>query len=121
MTLIHSRSFACAVMALSLAGCDTAETAQVPEERMPQATAPALVAAAPHQAQQAAAPAQPPPLTREQRRVKLLIEQVESAYARGEADYRKGQLRDAKVQFDLAVDLMLMSGIDIKGNSELHD
>ncbi len=121
MTLIHSRSFACAVLALSLAGCDTSETVQVPEERMPQATAPALAASAQPQAPQAAAPSQPPPLTVEQRRVRLLIEQVESAYSRGEADYRKGQLPEAKAEFDRAVDLMLTSGIDIKGDSELQE
>jgi membrane-bound lytic murein transglycosylase D len=62
-----------------------------------------------------------PPPTREEQRVSLLIQQVEQAYALGEADYRKGNLADAKVEFDQAVDLMLSSGIDIKGDSKLQD
>ncbi len=36
---------------------------------------------------------------------------------RGDADYRKGMLAEAKVEFDRAVDLMLSSGIDIKSQS----
>ena len=51
----------------------------------------------------------------------MLIQQVETAYARGDADYRKGMLPEAKVEFDRAIDLMLTSGIDIKGNSQLQD
>ncbi|MGC1461918.1 MAG: transglycosylase SLT domain-containing protein, partial [Terracidiphilus sp.] len=51
----------------------------------------------------------------------MLIDQVEAAYARGEADYRKGMLPEAKVEFDRAVDLMLSSGIDIKDNSQLQE
>ena len=50
-----------------------------------------------------------------------MIQQVEQAYAFGEADYRKGNLPEAKVEFDRAVDLMLTSGIDIKGNSRLQE
>ena len=53
--------------------------------------------------------------------MRVLIEQVETAYARGDADYRKGLLPEAKVEFDRAVDLMLLSGIDIKSNSQLQD
>ncbi len=51
----------------------------------------------------------------------MLITQVEAAYARGSADYQKGSLPEAKTEFDRAVDLMLSSGIDIKGNAELQD
>ena len=50
-----------------------------------------------------------------------LIEQVEAAYARGDADYRKGMLPEAKAEFDRAVDLMLSSGIDIRGNAQLQE
>jgi membrane-bound lytic murein transglycosylase D len=46
---------------------------------------------------------------------------VEKSYAAGNADYRKGMLPEAKVQFDHAVDLMLTSGIDIKSNPALQD
>ncbi len=51
----------------------------------------------------------------------MLIQQVETAYARGDADYRKGMLPEAKVEFDRAIDLMLTSGIDIKSNAQLQD
>ncbi|MGB0064660.1 MAG: LysM peptidoglycan-binding domain-containing protein [Terracidiphilus sp.] len=50
-----------------------------------------------------------------------IIVQVEAAYAAGDADYRKGELAEAKVQFDRAVDLMLSSGLDIKAIPELED
>ena len=58
---------------------------------------------------------------RRSRRLPLLIQQVEQAYASGEANYRRGNLVEAKAEFDRAVDLMLTSGIDIKGNSRLQD
>ena len=53
--------------------------------------------------------------------MRLLIQQVEQAYAYGEAAYRKGNLAEAKVEFDRAVDLMLSSGIDIKADAQLQD
>ena len=53
--------------------------------------------------------------------MRLLIQQVEDAYSQGHAAYRKGKLADAKVQFDRAVDLMLLSGIDIKADPQLQD
>ena len=56
-----------------------------------------------------------------QRRIDELIAQVDKAYAAGDADYRKGQLPQAKIQFDRAVDLMLTSGIDIKSHPRLQD
>jgi membrane-bound lytic murein transglycosylase D len=67
------------------------------------------------------APAAPRPSPVEQQRVQALIQQVEAAYARGDADYRKGNLPDAKTEFDHAVDLMLSSGIDIRANQQLSD
>jgi membrane-bound lytic murein transglycosylase D len=57
----------------------------------------------------------------EQQRVRLLIQQVEQAYALGDADYRKGMLPEAKAEFDRAVDLMLLSGIDIRADAQLQD
>jgi membrane-bound lytic murein transglycosylase D len=53
--------------------------------------------------------------------VRQLIVQVEAAYAAGDADYQKGMLAEAKVQFDRAVDLMLASGLDIKADPQLED
>ncbi len=100
---------------LILAGCDPSQPAGAPASEPPQATAPALPP------QQAPAPSLPPPLTLEQKRIRLLIQEVEDAYAKGEAAYRKGKLPDAKAEFDRAVDLMLLSGIDIKSDAELQD
>ncbi len=53
--------------------------------------------------------------------MRQLIDQVEKAYAQGDADYRKGRLPEAKSAFDHAVDLMLTSGIDIKSNPTLQE
>ena len=53
--------------------------------------------------------------------MKQLTAQVEAAYSAGDADYHKGQLAEAKIQFDRAVDLMLSSGIDIKADPQLED
>jgi len=73
------------------------------------------------QPQQAQSPVPPPQLTAMQQRVRVLIEQVETAYANGEQDYRKGMLPEAKIEFDRAVDLMLSSGIDIRSNEQLQE
>jgi membrane-bound lytic murein transglycosylase D len=105
-------------LALSLAGCTPTETAGAPATQPKQATAPALLAIAPVQA---TAPAAPPPPTAEEQRVRAIISQVEAAYARGNADYQKGMLAEAKVEFDRAVDLMLASGIDIRATPQLQD
>jgi len=105
------------LLTLSLSGCVPTQPAAGSQDRQPQATAPALPAPAP---QAAPAPAPPPP-TKEQQHVNVLIGQVEAAYARGDADYRKGMLSEAKAEFDLAVDLMLSSGIDIRGNAQLQE
>jgi membrane-bound lytic murein transglycosylase D len=113
------RLFGCAALALSLAGCAPTAPKGASAGARPQATAPALLlAAAP--APPAPAPAPPAP-TVEQQRVRLLIKQVEESYARGEADYHKGRLPEAKQEFDRAVDLMLVSGIDIKNDAELQE
>jgi membrane-bound lytic murein transglycosylase D len=117
INLKRYRLLGCGLLALCLAGCVPSDPTGTPEGAKPQATAPSLPAPAP----QAARPATPPQLTAQQRRVKILIQQVDDAYAKGDADYRKGQLPEAKIEFDRAVDLMLLSGIDIKSDSQLQD
>lgn len=111
-------SLSCAVLALSLAGCDPSKPAASSQDASQQATAPALAAQGP--AQQVA-PALPAQLTQEQKRAQAIIVQVESAYSKGEADYRRGRLPEAKTEFDRAVDLMLSSGIDIKSDARLQE
>jgi membrane-bound lytic murein transglycosylase D len=107
----------CALV-LSLAGCVPTQATGKAAGEPPQATVPAL---APSQATQATTPALPPPPTPGEQRVRVLIQQVEEAYSRGEQDYHKGKLLEAKVEFDRAVDLMLSSGIDIKSNERLQE
>jgi membrane-bound lytic murein transglycosylase D len=107
-----------AALVLSLTGCTPTGTAGSPAAQPKQATAPALPAAAPAPA---TVPAPPPPPTAEELRVRAIIAQVEAAYARGNADYQKGMLAEAKIEFDRAVDLMLSSGIDIRATPLLQD
>jgi len=89
----------------------------------PQAFAPSVSApaTATQQQQPAQAPASPPQSPAQQQRVKALIQQVDEAYAAGQADYKKGDLLAARRDFDRAVDLMLASGIDIRSTPELQD
>jgi membrane-bound lytic murein transglycosylase D len=103
------------VLALLLAGCAQPQPAAAPVQEQPQATAPAL-------------PAPPPPVplaqiaaAEKQRRIQMLIHQVDAAYAAGESNYRRGKLPEAKTDFDRAVDLMLLSGIDIKSETLLQE
>ena len=106
-------------LALALAGCVPSKPMQPVPAQQALATAPPLKDPAP--AAQATAPPPPPQATAQQQRVRKLIEQVEAAYAAGEADYKKGELPEAKAAFDRAVDLMLLSGIDIKSDPQLQD
>ena len=116
MVFLRYRWIACGGLVLLLTGCPQqgakAPTATPP----PQATAPAVPAAVPAPAQQG-----PSPEAVRQQQIQKLIEQVNAAYAAGDADYVKGRLPEAKVQFDHAVDLMLSSGYDIKTEPALED
>jgi membrane-bound lytic murein transglycosylase D len=104
------RWFGCAALALLLVGCDPSQ--KTDSSVAPQALAPEVEEAAP-KPQQPAAPSQE---ALHQQQLQQLIDRVNKTYAAGDAAYRRGQLTEAKTQFDKAVDLMLSSGIDI--NSE---
>lgn len=108
----------CALLVLAFSGCTPTDTAAAPARPPAQATAPPLPAPVTPQPTPAAAPTQS---NAEQQQVRQLIAQVEAAYAAGDADYRKGMLAEAKIQFDRAVDLMLSSGLDIKADPQLQD
>ena len=82
---IRYRSLGFAVLALSLAGCDPANPKGALSAPVAQATAPALPVPEQKPAP-ASASVTPPPPTLEQQRVRLLIRQVEDAYALGEAE-----------------------------------
>jgi membrane-bound lytic murein transglycosylase D len=116
---IRYRLIGFVLLVVMLAGCDPTQPSGTPQGEEPQATAPELPA--PAQLPPAAAAAQPPQPTPEQQRLRQLIQHVEQAYANGQADYRKGKLPEAKIEFDRAVDWMLSSGFDIRANAELQD
>ena len=112
---------ACAA-SLMLAGCpqEKPDAANVPVQAMaptvssPQADASGQSAssqnsASPAKSQQSAV------------RVQQLIDQVEKTYRRGVDNYTAGHLDAARQDFDLAVDTMLMSGLDLKGEPQLAD
>ena len=113
MMKISPRIVVCAGAAVLMTGCTPVEHTSSSPAAAPQATAP-VVSAAPQLAP-------PVPLSIHDQRVKVLIDQVEAAYASGQGNYRKGNLLAAKADFDRAVDLMLASGFDIKGEPKLDD
>jgi len=50
-----------------------------------------------------------------------LVNRVEQTYRSGVDNYRAGHLEAARADFDSAVDLMLTSGLDLKGDPQLSD
>jgi len=99
-------------LAVGLSGCENGQPNLAAQDSKPAVTAPAIQVAAP----QAAQPVAQAPVSAEQKRTQLLIEQAERALSSGEVHYRKGQLVQAKTDFDAAVDMMLASGLDIKAD-----
>lgn len=102
-----------------LTGCPQ-QQAGAPGGIAPKATAPA---AAPAQTASAPAmtPAQSMDLAAKARRTQQLIDQAEGAYRSGVNNYRGGRLEAARSDFDMAVDLMLKSGMDLKTDPQLSD
>ncbi len=117
MSLFRNGCTGGVALALILAGCGPSQPAKAPVKAPPQATAPALPPPVPAPAPQPAA-AQP---SLRERSVQQLIDEVEKAYANGEAAYRKGHVTEAKAEFDRAVDLLLTTGLDIKSEPKLQD
>lgn len=118
MSRIPYRIVCSLALAFLLNGCSPSGQNSHPAKISPRATAPALSTAQP----QAAEPAPPKAAqSAEEERIKQLIAQVEKAFAAGQVAYRKGQLPEAKIEFDRAVDLLLSSGMDIKNTPELQD
>lgn len=99
-------------------GCKP-QAASSPAGSTPQQTAPPL------QPQQPQKPVVASPISAHtaatQARNQQLIDQVEKAYSSGVSNYRNGKLAEAKSDFDHAVDLMLMSGLDLKNDPQLND
>ena len=113
---------ACAPLVM-LAGCPQdqgAAKANVPA----QATAPAIANGATGNAGQAATPAvtkaQPVDPARAYKDQQL-ISHAEQLYRSGVDNYSAGHLDAARAAFNAAVDTMLMSGMDLKGDPQLAD
>jgi membrane-bound lytic murein transglycosylase D len=105
-----------ALLSIGVTGCPSGQPGTVSATASPKETAPAVEAN-----QQPASPAPAPAPTAEQHRAQQLIAQVEKAFQSGQAHYSKGQLVQAKADFDAAVDMMLASGLDIKADPQLED
>jgi membrane-bound lytic murein transglycosylase D len=106
-----------------LAGCPQEQTA-APGKTPAQATAPPITTGTSVSAgatQPAGATAQTVDNSAKAYKVQELINQSEQAYRSGVANYRAGHLDAARVDFDSAVDLMLTSGMDLKGDPQLAD
>jgi membrane-bound lytic murein transglycosylase D len=110
---------------LSLTACDDKPPTVAPSIAQGKTTAPPLAAASPQQPAKATPAPQTPQQRQQQRQVQQLITQVDKTFQSGQMHYRKGQLVEAKADFDYAVDLMLAGGpshdLDIKADPQLED
>jgi membrane-bound lytic murein transglycosylase D len=112
---------------LLLAGCEQ-DKAAAPGKVPVQATAPAAGSVpAPATGASAGASAQAAPAANavdaaaNADKAQRLIGNVDEIYQRGVENYRAGHLDAARMDFDLAVDTMLTSGMDLKGDAVLSD
>jgi membrane-bound lytic murein transglycosylase D len=111
---------ACVPLAL-LTGCPQ-QNAAAPGKQPTQATAPTTTAAANGTAAaQAATTAQSVDSAAKAQKAQQIIAQAEQAYRSGVDNYRAGRLDAARLDFDTAVDGMLTSGMDLKGDPQLSD
>jgi membrane-bound lytic murein transglycosylase D len=101
-----------------LTGCPQQQpaSANVPAK----ATAPALAAPAPPPAP-AMTQAQSDQAAARAAKIQQLIARVQSSYTSGVNNYSGGRLEAARSDFDMAVDLMLTSGMDLKTDPQLSD
>lgn len=76
---------------------------------------------APQPAQTPAAPQDSTAAQHDARKAQDLINRVETTYNSGVANYNAQHLDAARNDFDAAVDLMLSSGMDLKGDQQLAD
>ncbi len=109
---------ACAPLAL-LAGCPR-EDAAVPSAN---ATAPPLTSqqSTTDANRKSASTAQSNDTAANAYRAQQIINQAEKSYRSGVDNYKAGRLDAARADFDLAVDTMLASGLDLKGDPQLSE
>ncbi len=111
---------ACVPLVL-LAGCPR-DPAAAPGKVPAQATAPAAANVPGPQSQQPGmTTAQSVDNAAKAYKVQQLINTAEKSYHSGVDNYRAGHLDAARVDFDSAVDLLLTSGMDLKGDPQLSD
>ena len=126
--LRSTSSFGCRTVALAcaspllfcvLTGCPGAKPAGAPGSASSNATAPTL------QQQQAAAQAQQNAqaimAAEHAQKVQILINKAEASYKSGVDNYNAHRLDAARQDFDSAVDIMLLSGMDLKNDPQLSD
>jgi membrane-bound lytic murein transglycosylase D len=111
-------AFLCAPLVL-LAGCPQQQSAAISIPA--NATAPTAEPAATPAVTPAAPAAQPQQDAAKERQTQQLIASAEAAYASGVQNYRGGKLEAARSDFDRAVDMMLISGVDLKSDAQLSD
>ncbi len=128
-TLRLSLACLCAPLVL-LAGCPDDATTGAPGNFPAQATAPAVQTMPSGSGQkttptpqiQSITPASsaqiPPQLSQKAQQV---VTKAQASYDSGVTNYRAGRLDAARMDFDYAVDTMLSSGLDLKGDSDLAD
>ncbi len=121
------RQWALAAMSIPLvllAGCPQSQTA-APGKVPAQATAPSIAKpASPNAAGSGAKPSPAAQTVEDAARAykdQQLINSAEQKYHSGVDNYRAGHLEAARQDFDSAVDIMLTSGMDLKGDPQLSD
>jgi membrane-bound lytic murein transglycosylase D len=96
-----------------------ASQASKPQTTKPSGPSPQQAAA--QQLQQPASPPASPSAQQTSRKAQDLINGVEATYNSGVANYNANRLDAARMDFDSAVDQMLSSGLDLKGDQQLAD
>lgn len=107
---------------LTLTGCpaDQPRTA-APGSAPANATAPALQQAAAQAQTQAEQSANQIIAAQHAQKVQALVAKAEASYQSGVANYNANRLDAARQDFDFAVDTMLSSGLDLKGDPQVSD
>ncbi len=103
-----------------LTGCPQ-QQAGAPGAINAKATAPAIAVPAETPAAPVMTPAQSSDLAAKTQKIQQLIDRAEAAYRSGVNNYRGGRLEAARSDFDMAVDVMLRSGMDLKADPQLSE
>ncbi|SEG13300.1 membrane-bound lytic murein transglycosylase D [Bryocella elongata] len=94
---------------------------QAAKPQTSKASGPSAQQTASQQPQQPASLPNAPATQQTSRKAQDLINRVETTYNSGVSNYNANHLDAARMDFDSAVDLMLSSGMDLKGDQQLAD